>query len=95
MRKCILALSALLAVSAGAMTTAQAQRFEVGPGGVYVDRDGYDDYRQDRYRRSYNRDPRGQSCGYWRQQCAESWGTGHMFGVCMQRRAAVVACGGY
>jgi hypothetical protein len=93
MKKCILALAALFALSAGAMTAAQAQRFDVGPGGVYVDRDGYEGYRRERYRES-RREPIA-TCGYWRQQCAENWGTGHMFGVCMQRRAAVIACGGY
>jgi hypothetical protein len=57
MKKCILALAALLALSAGAMTAAHAQRFDVGPGGVYVDRDGYEGYGRDRYRGSYRREP--------------------------------------
>jgi hypothetical protein len=94
MKKSVLALAALLALSAGEITPAHAQRFDVGPGGVYVDRDGYEGYGRDRYRGSYRREPIA-TCGYWRQQCAENWGTGHMFGVCMQRRAAVIACGGY
>ena len=65
MRRYVLALAALVALSAGEITTAQAQRFEVGPGGVYVGRDGYDGYRRDRYRGSYNAYGRGGSCGYW------------------------------
>jgi hypothetical protein len=94
MKRYVMALAALVALSAGEITTAQAQQFEVGPGGVYVGRDRYDGYNRDRYRDSYNRyGGGGDSCGMWRHQCALNWGTGRMFDICMQRRAAVVACG--
>ena len=39
MKRIVLALAALLALTAGAMTTANAVEFGVGPGGVYVGRD--------------------------------------------------------
>jgi hypothetical protein len=96
MKRYALAFAALIALGAGEIATAQAQQFEVGPGGVYVGRDRYDGYdRRERYRGGYNRYEGGNSCGMWRQQCAVNWGTGHMFDVCMQRRAALVACGRY
>jgi len=96
MKRYVLALGALVALSAGEITSAQAQQFEVGPGGVYVGRDRYNGYdRRERYRGGYNRHEGGNSCGMWRQQCATNWGTGRMFDVCMQRRAALVACGRY
>ena len=49
MRRFILALSALVTLSAGAVTTASAVEFGVGPNGVYVgpDRDRYYDERYD------------------------------------------------
>ena len=39
MKRIVLALAALLALTAGAITTANAVEFGVGPGGVYVGRD--------------------------------------------------------
>jgi hypothetical protein len=95
MKRYVLALAALVALSAGEITAAQAQRFEVGPGGVYVGRDGYDGYNRDRYRGSYNQyGGGGDSCGMWLHECARSYGRGtDMYGICMQRRAAVRACG--
>lgn len=93
MKRYILAFAALVSLAAGDITAAQAQRFEVDPGGVYVGRDRYDGYR-DRYRGSYNQyGGGGDSCRMWRHQCAHNWGRGRMFDVCMQRRAAVRACG--
>jgi hypothetical protein len=92
MKRYILAFAALVALGAGEIATAQAQQFEVGPGGVYVGRGRYD-YDRRPYRGAYNRYEGGNSCGMWRQQCAANWGTGQMFYVCMQRRAAVIACG--
>ena len=76
MKRYVLAFAALIALGAGEIATAQAQQFEVGPGGVYVGRDRYDGY--NRERRSYNRYEGGNSCGMWRQQCAANWGRGHM-----------------
>jgi hypothetical protein len=93
MKRYILAFAALVALSTGEIAMAQAQQFEVGPGGVYVGGDRYGGYNRERYRGAYNRFEGGNSCGMWRQQCAANWGTGHMFDICMQRRAAVVACG--
>ena len=94
MKRYALALAALVTLSAGEITTAQAQQFGVGPGGVYVGRDRDDGYNRDRYRDAYNRyGGGGDSCGMWRHQCALNWGRGRMFDICMQRRAAVVACG--
>ena len=51
MKRYALAFAALIALGAGEIATAQAQQFEVGPGGVYVGRDRYDGYRE---RRSYD-----------------------------------------
>jgi hypothetical protein len=44
MKRSILALAALVTLTAGAATTAKAVEFGVGPGGVYVGPDRY--YRQ-------------------------------------------------
>ena len=52
MKRIILALSALVALSAGAVTTANAVEFGVGPNGVYVGPDR-DRYYHERY---YNND---------------------------------------
>jgi hypothetical protein len=96
MKRYVLALAALVALSAGEITAAQAQRFEVGPGGVYIGRDRSDGYNRYRYRDSYNRyGGGGDSCGMWRHECARSYGGTGLYETCMQRRAAVVACGGY
>ena len=48
MRQCMLALAAMLALSAGAMTTANAVEFGIGPSGPYVDPS--DHYRHRDYR---------------------------------------------
>ena len=96
MKRFVLALAALVALSAGEITAAQAQQFEVGPGGVYVGRDRYDGYNRDRYRDSYNRyGGGGDSCGMWRHECARSYGGTGLYETCMSRRAAVEACGRY
>jgi len=97
MKRYILALAALVTLSAGAVTTAKAVEFEVGPGGVYVGQQRYHDYdRGRRYYGSYNRyGGGGDSCGMWRHECARSWGASGGYETCMQRRAAVVACGRY
>lgn len=42
MKRMILALAALVALTAGAITTANAVEFAVGPGGVYVGPDRYE-----------------------------------------------------
>ena len=92
MKRYVLALAALVALSAGEITAAQAQRFQVGPDGVYVGRDRD----RDRYRDSYNRyGGGGDSCGMWRHECARSWGGTGLYETCMQRRAAAEACGRY
>ena len=51
MKRSILALAALVTLTAGAATTANAVEFGVGPGGVYVGRDHpyYRDYRDEYY----------------------------------------------
>ena len=92
MMRYVLAIAAMAAMGVGEITTAQAQQFEVGPGRVYVGRDRYEGYDRPRYSGAYKRYEGGNSCGMWRQQCAANWGTGQMIDVCMQRRAAVVAC---
>ena len=48
MKRCILALTALLTLTAGAVTPAKAVEFGVGPNGIYVGPD------RDRYYDSYN-----------------------------------------
>ena len=44
MKRIILALAAVLTLATGAVTTAQAVEFGVGPGGVYIGPDRYRDY---------------------------------------------------
>jgi hypothetical protein len=56
MKGFILAFAALLTLSAGAVTSARAVEFGVGPNGVYVGPRDHDRYDHDRYRESYNRD---------------------------------------
>lgn len=92
MKRNALALAALVVLSAGEITAGKAM--EGDPGGVYVGRHRYQGYDRDRYYGSYNRFG-GDSCGMWRDQCALNWGSGRMFDICMHRRAAVAACGGY
>ena len=94
MKRYVLALAALVTLSAGAVTTAKAVEFDVGPGGVYVGQHRYHDYDRDRrYYGSYNRYG-GDSCGMWLHECARSYGSGtYEYQICMRRRAAVVACG--
>jgi len=58
MKRFILALSALVALSAGAVTTANAVEFGVGPNGVYVGPDR-DRYYHERY---YNNDNNYGNC---------------------------------
>ena len=93
MKRYVLALAALLALSASGITTAKAVEFDVGPGGVYVGQQRYHDYDRDRYYGSYNRYGGGDSCGMWRRECARSYGGTGLYETCMSRRAAVVACG--
>jgi hypothetical protein len=50
MKRYLLALAALVTLSAGAATAAKAVEFGVGPNGVYVGQD------RDRYYRDYDRD---------------------------------------
>ena len=96
MKRYVLVLAALVTLSAGAVTTAKAVEFDVGPGGVYVGQHRYHDYDRDRrYYGSYNRCGGGDSCAMWRHECARSWGASGGYEICMQRRAAVVACGRY
>jgi len=93
MKRYILSLTALVALSAGEMTTAKAVEFDVGPGGVYVGQHRYRDYDRDRFYGSYNRYG-GDSCGMWLHECARSYGEGsRRYEICMQRPAAVQACG--
>ena len=92
MKRYVLALAALVTLSAGAVTTAKAVEFNVGPGGVYVGQHRYPGYDRDRYYGSYNRYDVG-SCNMWREECARSWGGTGRYGICMQRREVVVACG--
>jgi hypothetical protein len=49
MKRSILALAALVALTAGAVTTANAMEFGVGPGGVYVGPDRYYGYHDQYY----------------------------------------------
>jgi hypothetical protein len=44
MKRTILALAAVLTLTAGAVTSAKAVEFDVGPGGVYVGPHRYHDY---------------------------------------------------
>jgi hypothetical protein len=50
-KRYVLALAALVTLGAGAVTSAKAVEFDVGPGGVYVGPDRYRDYDRDRYDR--------------------------------------------
>jgi hypothetical protein len=50
-KRFVIAFAALVALTAGAATTASAVEFGVGPGGVYV---GPDRYRDQRYYRDYD-----------------------------------------
>ena len=75
MKRYVLALAALVTLSAGAVTTAKAVELDFGPGGVYVGQHRYQDYDRDRYYGSYNRYDQGVgSCNMWREECARSWG---------------------
>ena len=49
MKRMILALAALLTLASGAVTTANAVEFGVGPGGVYVGPDRYERHYGDEY----------------------------------------------
>ena len=49
MKRSILALVALVTLTAGAVTTANAVEFGVGPGGVYVGPDRYERHYGDEY----------------------------------------------
>jgi len=94
MKRYVLALAALLALSAGAVTTAKAVEFDVGPGGVYAGPHRYyHGYDRDRFYGSYNRYGGGDSCSMWRHECARSYGGTGLYGTCMSRPAAVAACG--
>lgn len=94
MKRYVLALAALVTLSAGAVTTANALEFDVGPGGVHVgEHRYYRGYDRDRYYGSYNQYGGGDSCGMWRHECARSYGGTGLYETCMSRRAAVIACG--
>jgi hypothetical protein len=93
MKRFVLALAALATLSAGAVTTAKAVEFDVGPGGVYVGQHRYHrGYDRDRYYGSYNQYDVG-SCAMWRHECARSYGGTGGYGICMQRREVAIACG--
>jgi hypothetical protein len=93
MKPYVLAISALVTLSASALTGANALEFDVGPGGVRVDAHRYHrDYDRDRYYGSYNRYDVG-SCAMWREECARSYGGTGGYGICMQRREVAIACG--
>lgn len=49
MRRCMLTLAALATLTAGAITTANAVEFGIGPGGVYVGPDRYYGHRYGEY----------------------------------------------
>ena len=49
MKRTILALATLVTLTAGAVTTANAVEFGVGPGGVYVGPDRYERHYGDEY----------------------------------------------
>lgn len=94
MKRHMLILAALATLGAGGVSAANAQHFEVGPRGVYVGHDRYDGYQRERFRGSYNRYGGGDSCGMWLHECARSYGEGsYKYDICMQRPAAVRACG--
>jgi hypothetical protein len=93
MKRYVLALAAIVTLSAGAVTTAKAMEFDVGPGGVYVGQHRYyRGYDRDRYYGSYNQYDVG-SCAMWRHECARSYGGTGGYGICMQRREVAIACG--
>jgi len=50
-KRYVLALAALVTLGAGAVTSAKAVEFDVGPGGVYVGQHRYRYYDRDRYDR--------------------------------------------
>lgn len=54
MKKYVLAFAALLTLTGGAVTSAKAVEFDVGPNGVYVGPRDHG-YHRDYYRDSYNR----------------------------------------
>ena len=94
MKRYVLALAALLTLSAGAATTAKAVEFDIGPGGVYAGPHRYyRGYDRDRYYGSYNRYDDVGSCAMWRHECARSYGGTDLYGTCMQRREVAIACG--
>jgi hypothetical protein len=93
MKRYVLALAAIVTLSAGAVTTAKAVEFDVGPGGVYVGQHrNYRGYDRDRYYDTYNQYDVG-SCAMWRHECARSYGGTGGYGICMQRREVAIACG--
>jgi hypothetical protein len=93
MKRYVLALAAIVTLSAGVVTTAKAVEFDVGPGGVYVGQHRYyRGYDRDRYYGSYNQYDVG-SCAMWRHECARSYGGTGGYGICMQRREVAIACG--
>jgi hypothetical protein len=49
MKRCMLVLAALATLTTGAVTTANAVEFSVGPGGVYVGPDRYYRHYRDEY----------------------------------------------
>jgi hypothetical protein len=57
MKLCMLAITALLTLTAGTMTAANAVEFNVGPGGAYVGPDRYHHYDRGYYDRGY-----GENC---------------------------------
>ena len=50
-KRYVLALAALVTLGAGAVTSAKAVEFDVGPSGIYVGPHRYRDYDRDRYDR--------------------------------------------
>jgi hypothetical protein len=93
MKRYVLALAAIVTLSAGAVTTAKAVEFDVGPGGVYAGQHrSYRGYDRERYYGSYNQYDVG-SCAMWRHECARSYGGTGGYGICMQRREVAIACG--
>ena len=68
MKQYVLALAALIALSAGGITAAKAVEFDVDPGDVYVGQHWYHNYDRDRFYGSYNRYG-GDSCGMWLYEC--------------------------
>jgi hypothetical protein len=58
MKRYVIGFAALAMLSVGAVSSAKAVEFDVGPGGVYVGPHRHHYYDRDRYYRSYNRDCR-------------------------------------